>query len=221
MVVAIDGYSSCGKSTLAKALAKALGYVFVDTGAMYRAVTLYVLDEGVALEDEGAVRSALGRISIGFEHSGGEQKTFLNGVDVSDEIRSARVADKVSDVARIADVRSALVKQQQALAEDANLVMDGRDIGTVVFPEAEVKFFVTADVEERVRRRYTELIAKGKQTSMQEVEENLKKRDRIDSTRAVAPLRRADDAFLIDNTYLNQDEQLALALEVISRAVEA
>ncbi len=219
IIVAIDGYSSCGKSTLAKALAKQLGYAYVDSGAMYRAVTLYLLRHGISPENPAAVAEALDHIVIHFERHAGGNRTFLNGEDVEEAIRDMSVSDWVSPVAAIPSVRRAMVKQQQAMGRRRGIVMDGRDIGTVVFPDAELKLFITADIDERVRRRFLELQQRGMESGMETVRYNLLERDRIDSTRADSPLRQADDAIVIDNTHLTPEEQLAQALEMVRQRV--
>lgn len=219
IIIAIDGYSSCGKSTLAKALAKRLGYAYVDSGAMYRAVTLYLLRQGISPDNPDVVAKALDEISIHFERHNGGNHTFLNGEDVEDAIRDMSVSDWVSPVAAIPAVRRAMVKQQQAMGRRRGIVMDGRDIGTVVFPHAELKLFITAELEERVRRRFLELQQRGLDTPMETVRYNLLERDRIDSTRADSPLRQADDAIVIDNTYLTPEEQLNKALELVDSLI--
>lgn len=216
-IIAIDGYSSCGKSTLAKALAKKLGYVYVDSGAMYRAVTLYFLRHEIDLDDDEAVEKALSEIQIDMHEEGGELFIYLNGADVSDEIRQMYVSDRVSEVSALKRVRQALVAQQQALGQRRNLVMDGRDIGTHVFPHADLKLFMTADPLVRAQRRFLELQAKGEETTMEEVIENLAHRDQIDTTREESPLVQADDAILLDNTHLNESEQLDFALTEVER----
>ncbi|MGB0167241.1 MAG: (d)CMP kinase [Luteibaculum sp.] len=218
--IAIDGYSACGKSTLAKDLAKELGYVYIDSGAMYRAVTLFALKEGLILNqqlDKEALIASLGNLDISFEFNeeSGKNHTYLGGEDVEEEIRKPEVASYVSEVSTIPEVRKKLVALQQWLGSDKGVVMDGRDIGTVVFPKAELKLFITASVEERSKRRYEELVAKGIPSSMEEVRENLVKRDHIDTTRAADPLRQAEDAILIDNTCLSKSEQLTLVLKKI------
>ena len=216
MIIAIDGYSSCGKSTLAKALAKHYDFVFIDTGAMYRAVSLFFLRNQVDLDDKQAIQVSLEQIEIELSQINGKALTFLNGEDVSREIRERKVADIVSEVAKIDIVRSKMVDYQRKMSKDKSVVMDGRDIGTVVFPDADVKFFVTASIKERTKRRFLELKQKGMALSREEVKKNLERRDHIDSTRKNSPLRRADDAYLIDNTYLNQEEQLILASKIIA-----
>ncbi|MFZ1791446.1 MAG: (d)CMP kinase [Saprospiraceae bacterium] len=214
MIVAIDGYSSSGKSTLAKDLARNLGFIYVDTGAMYRAIALYFLTNEIDLSNEILVQDSLDNITVSFENKDGENCVTLNGQDVSKEIRTLEVSQIVSEVAAIPAVRKKLVAIQQSLATKS-LVMDGRDIGTVVFPNAEYKFFIIADVGERSRRRYVELISKGQEVSYAEVEENLKHRDHIDTTRAMSPLRQAEDAVCIDTTKVTREEQLALAIKAI------
>lgn len=214
IIIAIDGYSSCGKSTLARDLASALGFAYVDSGAMYRAVTLYFLDHGIPLDDQEAIENALDRIRIEFKNLNGENHTFLNGADVEESIRDMRVSAVVSPVAAVPAVRRALVRQQQALGRSGGIVMDGRDIGTVVFPNADLKIFLIADEEERVRRRRLELLAKGFELSEEEVRRNLTERDHIDSTREDSPLRQAADAVVIDNTHLTRKDQLEEALRL-------
>lgn len=214
-MIAIDGYSSCGKSTLAKAVARALGYAYIDSGAMYRAVTLYFLQNEIDYTDERAVVQALPHIDISFHHTAAGNRTYLNGVDVEEAIRQLEVSRHVSPVATIPAVRRAMVAQQRRLGDGKGIVMDGRDIGTVVFPAAELKIFVTADPEERVRRRYRELAAKGHDVSTEAVRQNLRERDHIDSTRADSPLRRADNAVVVDNTHLTEAQQLEVVLELV------
>lgn len=217
MIVAIDGYSSCGKSTLAKSLAKHLGYAYVDSGAMYRAVTHYFLKHDVAISSESEVGQALNRIRIDFVLIDGKNTCLLNGQNVEVEIRSMKISNSVSEVAAIGIVREKLVLIQRGIAETKSVVMDGRDIGTVVFPNAEIKFFITADQQVRTKRRYEELIDSGKIVTMREVQQNLEHRDHIDTTREISPLRQAEDAVVIDNTYLTRDEQLEVALSYISK----
>jgi len=216
-IIAIDGYSSCGKSTLAKALAKQLGYVYVDSGAMYRAVTLFFLRHKIDLEDDAVVEQAVSQIQIDMHEEQGALAIQLNGEDVSDEIRQMYVSELVSEVSALKRVRQEMVAQQQALGRRRNLVMDGRDIGTHVFPHADLKLFMTADPAVRAQRRFLELQAKGEQTSMEEVIENLAHRDQIDTTRDESPLVQADDAILLDNTHLSEAEQLAFALAEVAK----
>ncbi len=217
MTIAIDGYSSCGKSTLAKALAKELSYAYVDSGAMYRAVTHYFLRHDVTLNSEVEVEAALEKIRIDFKYIDGKNTCILNDENVEIEIRSMRISNNVSEVAVIGKVRSKLVAIQREIAESKSIVMDGRDIGTVVFPDADIKFFITADKDIRTKRRYDELIANGKEVTMREVQQNLEHRDHIDTTREISPLRKADDAVEIDNTYLTRNEQLNLAIKYIEK----
>jgi cytidylate kinase len=221
IIIAIDGFSSCGKSTLARDLALALGFGYVDSGAMYRAVTLYLLDHQIPIDNHEAVQLAISSIRITFKNVNGQNRTYLNGIDVEDEIREMRVSGAVSPVAAIPAVRRDLVRQQQAMGQSGGIVMDGRDIGTVVFPQAELKIFLVAAVEERVRRRRDELIAKGLQMSKEDVEANLLERDRIDSTRMDSPLRQADDAVVLDNTLLNRQQQLQCALQLAVEKISA
>jgi cytidylate kinase len=216
IIIAIDGHSSCGKSTLARAMAARLGYGYVDTGAMYRAAALYFMRNGIALDDEARIQQALGAMHIHFEHKETGNRTFLNGEDVEDVIRSMEVSRLVSPVAAISSVRSHMVRLQQRMGENKGVVMDGRDIGTVVFPKAELKIFLTADTETRVQRRLLELQAKGGDLNAEQVRQNLLERDHIDSTREDSPLRQADDAIVIDNTNLSPEEQLELALRFAS-----
>lgn len=216
MIVAIDGYSSCGKSTLAKAIAQKLGFVYVDSGAMYRAVTLYFLKHLVPLHDEKAIQNALQHISLSFQRTGSENRIFLNHEDVSEQIREMFVSDKVSEVAALKTVRVAMVQQQQKLGESTSIVMDGRDIGSVVFPHAQVKLFMTAKPEIRAQRRFDELQAKGNQeVSFEEVLENLAHRDYIDTTRTESPLTQTIDAIVLDNSHLTPKQQLEFALKHI------
>jgi CMP/dCMP kinase len=225
IVIAIDGYSSCGKSTIAKALAARLGYIFIDSGAMYRAVTLFALRNH--LISDGKVKneeliSALSEIAIEFRYNKERQKSdmYLNGENVEDEIRKLNVSQNVSPVATIAEVRAAMVRIQQKMGKDKGIVMDGRDIGTVVFPDAELKLFVTASPEIRAKRRFDELTAKGETVSYAEILENLQERDRIDSTRETSPLRKADDALILDNSNLTPDEQMEWVFEKVSERLQ-
>ena len=212
-IIAIDGYSSCGKSTLAKALARKLHYVYIDSGAMYRAVTLYFIRNGVSIADGAQVKNALAAIHIDFHNVAGKTCVLLNGEDVSDEIRQMYVSEYVSEVSAVKAVRAALVHQQQKLGQRHSLVMDGRDIGTTVFPNASLKIFMTADPNVRAKRRYLELQAKGETISLEEVFDNLAHRDHIDTTREESPLVQAEDAIVLDNTNLNQEEQLQFVLD--------
>ena len=212
IIIAIDGYSSSGKSTMARRLAAEIGYRYIDSGAMYRAVTLYALDHGM-IDAQGqpqtdAIIAALPNIDIDFKVlPDGSQRTMLNSVDVEDEIRRLRVSEAVSPVAAIAEVRHALVAKQQALGAGKGIVMDGRDIGTVVFPDAELKIFVDASAETRAMRRFKEMMDKGADVNYEDVLANVVHRDKIDTTRAESPLRRADDAISLDNSEMTLQEQ--------------
>lgn len=215
IIIAIDGFSSCGKSTLAKAMAKALEYVFVDTGAMYRAIALYFLRNNIPFNDTAAIEAALHAIELRFKYNSASQKSdmYLNGENVEQEIREMQVSQKVSEVASIAAVRDFAVAQQQAMGVDKGIVMDGRDIGTVVFPNAELKLFVTADPAIRLERRYQELLQTNPAIQKEEVAANLQQRDLMDSTRAHSPLKQADDALVLDNTNLDRAQQFELAMQ--------
>lgn len=215
-MVAIDGYSSCGKSTLAKALAKKLGFIYIDSGAMYRAITLYFLRNNVDLENHDAILDALQHIELNFHSKDYESHITLNGEEVSDEIRLMPVSEAVSPVSAIKEVRTEMVKQQQRMGKSKNIVMDGRDIGTAVFPDAQIKFFMTADPKIRAERRHKEMVAKGDNTiTLEEVFENLAHRDYADTTREESPLTRAEDAIILDNTDITEEEQLAFALDKV------
>ncbi|MCT1526183.1 (d)CMP kinase [Sphingobacterium hotanense] len=219
-VIAIDGFSSCGKSTVAKALAKKLNFVFVDSGAMYRAVTLYFQRNNVSLSDDIAIQTAIENIHIDLVPLADKTQVLLNGEDVSDAIRTMEVSEYVSEVSAIKAVRHAMVKQQQALGAKRNIVMDGRDIGTTVFPNADLKVFMTASPQVRAERRFAELTAKGEVITMEEVKENLSHRDHIDSTREESPLRQAEDAVVLDNSELNQEEQLAFVVDLVNNRMQ-
>lgn len=226
VVIAIDGYSSCGKSTFAKVIAKKLGYAYIDSGAMYRATTLYGLQNG-AFDAEGTLNStkliqALPQITITFKFNNEKSRneTYLNGTCVEDEIRTIAIADKVSRVAEIAEVREQMVLLQQQMGQKKGIVMDGRDIGTVVFPDAEFKIFMTADPAIRAQRRYDELKAKGETVDIKEVEENIRKRDYIDENREVSPLRKADDALVLDNSHITVEQQMEWVEEHLNRILE-
>ena len=221
ITIAIDGYSSCGKSTLAKELADELNYVFIDTGAMYRGITLFALDEG--LVENGQVDSVkliklLTTIELRFDRSSGKARLILNQVDVEDQIRGREVNSMVSKVAAIKEVRDKLVEQQRNMGNKGGVVMDGRDIGSVVFPNAELKLFIIAGIDIRVERRFQELKSKEVNMSKEEVKENLLERDRIDSTRKESPLIQVEDAIVIDNSELTKKEQLALALKYVHKS---
>ena len=217
IVVAIDGHSSCGKSTIAKAVATRFGYIFIDSGAMYRAVTLYALRNNMAANGDvnrNELIDSLPHIKIEFRYNSILQKsdTYLNGENVEEEIRQLPVSQNVSPVATIASVRAAMVRLQQEMGKNKGIVMDGRDIGTVVFPEAELKLFVTASAEIRAKRRFDELTAKGEDVSYAEILQNIQERDHIDSTREASPLRKADDALVLDNSNMSREEQLEWAI---------
>jgi len=224
ITIAIDGYSSCGKSTLAKALAASLHYVFIDSGAMYRGICLYALNNGWITNgkvNQTALISALPDITLGFvkNRETGEQRLLLNEQDVSEEIRSLEVSQSVSLIATIREVRHKLVHQQQIMGKKGGIVMDGRDIGTVVFPDAELKLFLTASHEVRTQRRYDEMKAKGQEVTKEEISRNLAERDYIDSTREESPLRQAKDAIVIDNSTLTPKDQLELALRYVKESL--
>lgn len=217
LVVAIDGYSSCGKSTLAKALAKKLGFIYIDSGAMYRAVTLYFIRNHVNVNDEAAVKDALQHIELNFHSRDYESHITLNGEEVSEEIRQMPVSENVSEVSAIKLVRTEMVRQQQRMGKSKNIVMDGRDIGTTVFEDAQVKLFMTADPKIRAERRFKELQSKGDTTtSLEDVFENLAHRDYADTTRKESPLIRAEDAIILDNTDITPEEQLEFALNKVT-----
>ena len=210
--IALDGYSSCGKSTIAKRLARSLGYTYVDTGAMYRGVTLYALREGLFSGEEPMVEEIirrLPRIEMRFAIYPDGQHLLLNGEDVEREIRGMEVSEHVSPIATIPEVRAALTRQQQNMAKEKGVVMDGRDVGTTILPDAELKIFVTARPEVRARRRFDELTAKGESVTYDSVLANVRERDRIDSGRAVSPLRQAEDALVLDNSDMTLDQQQA------------
>jgi len=221
IIIAIDGWSSCGKSTLAKQMAKKLGYLYVDSGAMYLAITLYFLRSHIDWTDKAAVKKALEDISLEFVKNEVSEinEIYLNGENVEYLIRELVVAEKVSDVAAIREVRQFAVKQQQLMGKNKGVIMDGRDIGTVVFPKAELKIFLTADNMVRVGRRFKELYVKNPNITVDEVKANLEMRDYIDSNREVDPLRQAEDAILLDNTNITEEETLHKALHLLNNAV--
>ena len=222
IIITIDGWSSCGKSTLAKQLAKALNYIYVDSGAMYRAITLYFLRNHVDWTDKKEVKKALDDISLEFIYNpkSEESEIFLNGENVEYVIRDLVIAEKVSDVAAVKEVRDYAVAQQQKMGRYRGIVMDGRDIGTVVFPDAELKIFMTADNAVRVERRFQELYEKNPNITLEEIKNNLELRDYIDSHREVSPLRQADDATVLDNTNLTEKEQLQKAFKWAQEHIE-
>lgn len=215
IVVAIDGYSSCGKSTLAKALAKKLHFIYVDSGAMYRAVTLYFLRNNVDLNNPEQVSEALKNIHLNFHSRDYQTHITLNDEEVSDEIRLMPVSQNVSPVSAIKEVRKEMVAQQQRMGKSKNIIMDGRDIGTAVFPNAQVKLFMTADPHVRAQRRYQELQATNPDITLEEIFENIAHRDYSDTTRKESPLMRAEDAIILDNTNITPEEQLAFALDKV------
>lgn len=222
IIIAIDGHSSCGKSTMAKSLARKLGYIYIDSGAMYRAVTLYALRKGLIINgipNIPKIVDELKNIKITFQWNEATEKntTFLNGENIEEEIRQLEVSQNVSPVSTIADVRKEMVKQQRENSKNKGIVMDGRDIGTVVFPEAELKIFMTASPEIRAQRRLLELKNKGQEVDFDKILKNVLTRDKIDSTRDVSPLKKADDALVLDNSNLSREEQLQWALEKVKK----
>lgn len=226
ITIAIDGFSSCGKSTMAKDLAREIGYIYIDSGAMYRAVTLYCIQDGLfdgKEIDVECLKSRIDEIHISFNLDPLTQRprTQLNGIDVEDKIRTMEVSSRVSIIAALDFVRAALVAQQQKLGQDKGIVMDGRDIGTTVFPDAELKIFVTASAEIRAERRFKELQEKGENANYEEILANVKERDYIDQNRAVSPLRRAEDSLLLDNSILSISEQKEWLIEQYKKATQA
>ena len=225
ITIAIDGYSSCGKSTMAKDLARSIGYVYIDTGAMYRAVTLYAMRHGIIHSgsiDTDRLKAEMGNINISFKLNTetGMPDTYLNGELVEREIRTLEVSNNVSPIATLAFVRAAMVCQQQAMGREKGIVMDGRDIGTTVFPDAELKIFVTASPEVRAQRRYDELKGKGMPAEYNDILANVKERDYIDSHREVSPLRQAEDAIVLDNSHMTIPEQKEWLLTKFKETVE-
>lgn len=221
IIVAIDGYSSCGKSTTAKQVAKQLNYAYIDTGAMYRAVTLFFIQNHISVSNPKEIQKALSDIHITFRRDQvkGTNDTYLNGLNVENEIRKMYVSEQVSTVSAVGEVRHALVAQQQRMGKTRGIVMDGRDIGTVVFPQAELKIFMTADPMIRAQRRQTELLEKGELIGLQEIAENLKMRDHIDTTRTESPLRQAEDAIYIDNSLMTLDEQVEMVVRLADEQI--
>ena len=219
IIVAIDGYSSCGKSTIAKALAKHAGYTYVDTGAMYRAVALYARQAGIGYgeSDNGALLAQLGNIHIGFVQTPEGQHVTLNGEDVESQILTLEVGELASQISTIKEVRAFLVAQQQAMGVEKGIVMDGRDIGTVVFPQAELKLFLTASPEVRAKRRFLELQAKGDNPDYEEVLRATNERDYRDTHRAESPLRQAEDAVVVDNSHMTREEQMQHIIDIFDR----
>lgn len=225
ITIAVDGFSSCGKSTMAKDLAREVGYIYIDSGAMYRAVTLYSIENGIFngdVIDTERLRKEIDNIHISFRMNPqtGRPDTYLNGVNVENKIRTMEVSSKVSPISTLDFVREKMVEQQQAMGQEKGIIMDGRDIGTTVFPDAELKIFVTATPEIRAKRRYDELKAKGQEAGFDEILENVKQRDYIDQNREVSPLRKADDALLLDNTELTVEEQKKWLLEQFNKITD-
>ncbi|TAF32591.1 MAG: (d)CMP kinase [Cytophagales bacterium] len=223
IIIALDGFAGCGKSSTAKAVAKCMAYRYLDTGAMYRAVTFYFLEKNVNIHEVEAVNNALAQISLNFQDHAehGLNAMFLNGVCIEHEIRSMRVSDNVSEVSTISAVRSFLVKQQKEIGKGKGLVADGRDVGTVIFPGAELKVFMSASMEARAIRRRAELLAKGSDVSVNQIIENLQKRDAIDTQRADSPLRQAEDAILLDTSDLNFDEQVQKIVDMAQSKIKS
>lgn len=221
IIITIDGWSSCGKSTLAKQLAKELGYTYIDSGAMYRAITLYFLQNHIDWTDDMEVKNALNEIHLHFEPNikSGESEIYLNDENVEYLIRDLIIADKVSDIAAIASVRTFAVDQQQKMGANKAIVMDGRDIGTTVFPVAELKIFMTADIATRVERRFKEMFEKNPNIVLDDVKHNLEMRDYIDSHREVSPLKKAEDAIVLDNTNIDMLQQLKIALDLVKQPI--
>ncbi len=224
LIIAVDGFSSCGKSTFAKAIAARLGYIFIDTGAMYRAVAHYAAQrEGIVgdVVDREKIISLLPEISISFRFNEvrGASDVYVNGVRREDEIRTIEVSRYVSSVSSIGEVREKLVAMQQEMGRSGGVVMDGRDIGTVVFPNADIKLFMTADAHIRAERRFSELQAKGDEVSLTEIEANIRERDEADVNRAISPLRKADDAITLDNSYMGVEEQMAWFDELLKKVI--
>ena len=226
ITIAIDGYSSCGKSTMAKALAKQLGYVYVDSGAMYRAITLHCIRNGWVSKthlDQGQIIASLTDVSISFSFNEdeGRSRTLLNGEDVEEEIRTMAVSELVSQVSVIREVRSFMQNIQHAMGQNGGVVMDGRDIGTAVFPNAELKIFMTADPMIRAQRRFDEILAKGQSITIDEVRSNLEARDHEDTHRKENPLVQANDAFVLDNSNIDRDQQLEMAVEMAKEKISS
>lgn len=219
IVVAIDGFSSCGKSTLAKQIAEKLNFLFIDSGAMYRAVTLYFIKNKINIHNIEDVTKALAQIHIDFENVDGKNITFLNGENVENEIRSLAVSNLVSEVAAISIVRKKMVSLQRGMSGENGMVMDGRDIGSVVFPDADIKLFVTADPIVRAQRRYNELVSKNQHVDLHEIISNLEHRDKIDTERDDSPLIKAENSILLDNTEMSISEQFDLVLDLIAKKI--
>lgn len=226
IIIAIDGFSSCGKSTMAKSLARELGYIYIDSGAMYRAVTLYAVRNNWIPDGKpnvNAIISGIENINITFRFDPATEKntTFMNGENIEEEIRRLEVSENVSPVSTIKEVRQAMVKLQQQMGANKGIVMDGRDIGTVVFPEAELKIFMTADPEIRAQRRFLELSKKGQTVSMEDIVQNINQRDYIDQNREESPLKKADDAIILDNSFLTPDQQLQWTIQQAKARIDS
>lgn len=226
IVIAIDGHSSCGKSTMAKSLARKLGYIYIDSGAMYRVVTLFALRNGWIKKEKPDVEKVISglkniKITFSWDEKTEKNTTFLNGENVEDEIRRLEVSQNVSPISTIAEVRHEMVKQQRENGKNKGIVMDGRDIGTVVFPNAELKIFMTASPEIRAQRRYLELKEKGMEADFDDILKNVEERDKIDSTRAVSPLKKADDAWVLDNSHLTREQQLEWTLNKVEDIINS
>jgi len=223
LIIAIDGYSSCGKSTFAKKIAEVLDYLYIDSGAMYRAVTLYALRNGIITDtvlNRDLLIQELPKMQISFLVDKGHSKTVLNGKIVENEIRTILVSEFVSQVSALEEVRLKMVEIQRKLGENRRIVMDGRDIGTVVFPNADLKIFMTASPEIRAQRRYKELVEKGEKINFEEIEKNIQYRDQYDTTREISPLRKADDAVVLDNSHLTVEEQMEWVMDIINKKRE-
>lgn len=225
MTIAIDGYSSCGKSTLAKEIAQSLNYIYVDSGAMYRAVTLHMINQGILKDGAFIIEQVvqeLDQINIRFQYDSEHNRaeTILNGKNVEKDIRNSTITKNVSSVSAVKEVREKLVELQQRMGEEGGVVMDGRDIGTVVFPNAELKLFMTATNQVRAERRFKELKAKGEQITLEQVANDLQKRDHFDMNREISPLRKAEDAIEVDNTELNRTNQLIVVLDLVQKRLE-
>jgi cytidylate kinase len=223
IIIAIDGFSACGKSTTAKLVAEKLGFTYIDTGAMYRAVTLYFLQHYISLDNPKEISKALSNIHLSFQKTASSTNAdmFLNGLNVEDEIRKMYISDQVSQVSALKDVRVAMVDQQQRMGKKKAIVMDGRDIGTYVFPQAELKIFMSADMEIRAGRRQQELLEKGQMVPLTDVIENIRKRDEIDTTRKESPLVQASDAVLVDTSHLTIEEQVDIVLHYATEVITA
>ncbi|WP_194777055.1 (d)CMP kinase [Pararhodonellum marinum] len=219
IVIAIDGFSGCGKSSTAKLVAKSLNYTYIDSGAMYRAATLHFLQRNISLSNPKEVQAGLDSLKISFHTHHGNQETCLNGINVEEEIRTMKVSEKVSEVSKLKAVREELVAQQQALGKHKGVVMDGRDIGTVVFPDAELKIFMTADLEVRAARRQKELLERGQMVPLEEISRNLAERDHMDSTRKESPLVKALDAFELDTSHLHFDDQVKIIVDMANEKI--